>query len=272
MRGFILAAGLGTRLRPLTERVPKPLVEVGGVPLIERAIDQMREAGVVDIGVNLHHLGELIRARLGDGRALGVRLTWFDEPGEILGTGGGLKAAEDFLRGAGDQFLLANGDVWHGFDLRAVVAAHGPGQLATLAVHRTPRRPELHNVACSGPARGQVVAIADLPAGHGPSEFLGIYTGVSVLSTRLFDWLPPVKVSGLVSHGLQPAMAAGERVGFVEPAGAWFDCGTHGELLRADAHALRERKFQLDSRMRFVGRATTPIRPEDLARFRASVG
>ena len=56
----------------------------------------------------------------------------------------------------------------------------------------------------------------------------------------------------------------------IEPAGAWFDCGTHGELLRADVHALRARKFELDSRMRFVGRSTTPIRPEDLARFRAA--
>ena len=67
MRAFILAAGLGTRLRPLTETLPKPLVDVAGEPLIVRAVRQLRDAGVTEIGINLFHLGEQIPARLGDG-------------------------------------------------------------------------------------------------------------------------------------------------------------------------------------------------------------
>lgn len=245
MRGFILAAGLGTRLRPLTDHVPKPLVEVGGVPLVERTLLQMRDAGVREIGVNLFHLGELIREYVGTGERLGVRVTWFDERPHVLGTGGGLKQAEAFLRAGGPTFLLANGDVWHDFDLRAVVAAHTPESLATLVVHRTPRRPELHNVGCVGKNQGRIVHIAGQPEGAPTPEFVGIYTGLAVLSTRLLDWLPVGKVSGLVSHGLQPAMAAGEMVRFCEPEGAWYDCGTHAELLRASAHALRVRAGQV---------------------------
>lgn len=248
MRGFILAAGLGTRLRPFTDTTPKPLVEIGGEPLIERAIAQLVAAGVTEIGINVFHLGEQIIERLGTGRNLGAHLTFFDERPEVLGTGGGLKNAESFLRGDGNgQFLLANADVWHSFDLRQVIAAHQPHHLATLAVHRTPRRPELHTVSCaiegpgSGRHAGHIVQLAGKPHSVLPGDFMAIYTGVAVYSTRLLDWLPAGKVSGLVSHGLIPAMERGERVAWVEPEGAWFDCGTHAEVLRASAHALKLR-------------------------------
>lgn len=259
MRGFILAAGLGTRLRPLTEQIPKPLVEIAGQPLIERAVRQLVAAGVTEIGINLFHLGEQIPARLGDGHALGARLTYFDERPEVLGTGGGLKNAEQFLRGDGGEFVLVNSDVWHDFDLSKLTFAHQREALATMAVHRMGRRPELHNVGCvpqmAGQFKslrdGQVIHIADAPAGTDPT-FLAIYTGLAVYSTRLLDFLPTGKVSGLVTHGLVPGMAAGEIVRFFEPEGSWFDCGTHAEVLRASAHALRTRGL----RARAIGRET----------------
>lgn len=255
MRAFILAAGLGTRLRPLTETLPKPLVDVAGEALIVRAVRQLHAAGVTEIGVNLFHLGEQIPARLGDGSDYGVKLTYFDERPEVLGTGGGLKNAEVFLRGDDDHFLLVNSDVWHDFDLQKLVFAHRRGALATMAVHRMGRRPELHNVGCAPDAMtlrdGEVVHIADQPAGTDPT-FRAIYTGVAVYATRLLDFLPTGKVSGLVTHGLVPAMAAGEKVRFYEPQGCWYDCGTHAEVLRASSHALRSRGLQL----RVIGRET----------------
>jgi NDP-sugar pyrophosphorylase family protein len=264
-RGFILAAGLGTRLRPLTETVPKPLVDVAGVPLVERALLQLRQAGVHEVGINLFHLGHLIREYLGDGVRYGMRITWFDEQPNVLGTGGGLKHAESFLRAGGDTFLLANGDVWHGFDVAEILAAHVPGTLATLAVHRTLRRPELHNVGCVVDRAagveddsGRIVHIAGKPEGAASAEFDAIYTGIAAFSTRLLDWLPAGRVSGLVSHGLLPAMAAGESVRFVEPQGAWFDCGTHAELLRASLHALVARNSMLQ-RSKRATRATAPL-------------
>lgn len=242
MRGFILAAGLGTRLRPLTDVLPKPLVPVAGEPLIVRAVRQLVDAGVTEIAINLFHLGDQIADRLGDGSAWGARLSYFREGPEVLGTGGGLKNAEAFLRGGGDAFLLVNGDVWHSFDLGRLVKAHLAGSLATIAVHRAPHRPELHTVAVrqDGPAGGTVSHIRGKPA-ETPSDFNVIYSGVGVYSTRILDGLPASGPSCLVQDGMLPAMAACAQVRWLEPAGAWFDCGTRAEVLRASAYALRLR-------------------------------
>lgn len=245
MRGFILAAGLGTRLRPWTDHTPKPLVDVGGEPLIERAVRQLVAAGVTEIGVNLFHLGGQISAKLGGGSHLGARLTWFDEHPRVLGTGGGLKNAEAWLRHS-DAFLLVNADVWHDFDLGAVRRSQASGRLATMVVHRTARRPELHTVACALDRadarrdRGPIVQIAGKPAAGRHADFMAIYTGVALFSTRLLDYLPPAgEVSSLVTHALIPGLERGDAVDWVEPAGRWYDCGTHAEVLRASAVALR---------------------------------
>ncbi len=242
MRGFILAAGLGTRLRPLTDVLPKPLVPVGGQPLVERAVAQLVAAGVVEIAVNLFHLGEQIAAHLGDGSAWGAKLKYFREGPEVLGTGGGLKNAEEFLRGDGDAFMLVNGDVWHSFDLRQLAHAHRPSSLATLAVHRAPHRPELHTLAvCQDePGGGSVAHIRGRPS-QAPNDFKVIYSGIGVYSTRILDRLPASGPACLVQDGMIPAMAAGESVRWTEPLGAWFDCGTRAEVLRASAYALRLR-------------------------------
>ena len=92
MRGMILAAGLGTRLAPLTEKTPKPLIEIGGEPLIVRQILQLKEGGVSDIVINLHHLGEMIFNRVGNGGKYGVQIQYTWEK-SLLETGGGIKNA-----------------------------------------------------------------------------------------------------------------------------------------------------------------------------------
>lgn len=242
MRGFILAAGLGTRLRPLTDVFPKPLVPIGGEPLAERAVRQLVAAGIRDIAVNLFHLGEQIAEALGSGERWGAQITYFREGPQVLGTGGGLKNAEAFLRAGGDAFALVNGDVWHNFDLAALRAAHAPGALATLAVCRVPHRPELHTVSVrqDGPRTGVVAHIRGRPS-EAPSDFKVIYSGVGVYATSILDRLPAEGPSCLVQDGLIPGLAAGEPVRWIEPEGAWFDCGTRGEVLRASAFALRER-------------------------------
>ncbi len=251
MRGFVLAAGFGTRLRPLTDLLPKPMVVVGQMPLVERAVRQLAAAGITEIGVNVFHKPEAIRRHLGDGSQLGVELTWFDErellPGEApgrrtpLGTGGGLKNAETFLRGGGDAFVLVNGDAWHGFDLQGLIDAHGRDHTATLAVHRDRRRPELHLIECgddqaiAGISARPPMSVEELPLHNG--GFRAIYTGVAVYSSRLLERLPAGKVSGLVTHAIAPALREGERLCWCEPEGLWVDCGTIEEVLRADVYA-----------------------------------
>src|SRR5262249_8423600 len=105
MRAMILAAGKGTRLRPLTDTVPKPLLEVAGRPMIALPLDLLRAAGIRDVVINLHHLGGQLRAALGDGSAYGVRITYSEED-PILDTGGAIAAARDFL--IGDTFVVLN--------------------------------------------------------------------------------------------------------------------------------------------------------------------
>ncbi|HEY6598064.1 MAG TPA: sugar phosphate nucleotidyltransferase, partial [Pseudomonadales bacterium] len=109
MRGMILAAGRGERLRPLTDHTPKPLVAIAGTPLIVHQLRWLAAAGITDIVINLHHLGDAIAAALGDGAQFGVRIHYSRET-TLLETGGGIVRALPSL-GAG-PFVILNGDVW----------------------------------------------------------------------------------------------------------------------------------------------------------------
>lgn len=134
-KAMILAAGLGTRLRPLTLEVPKVLVPVGGVPLLERTLAWLRRYGIEEVAINLHHLGEKVVDYLGDGSRFGmtVMYSWEDE---LLGTAGGVKKVEYFFD---DTFVVVYGDVLTNLDLGAMVRLHTlRNAVATLAL--TPLR------------------------------------------------------------------------------------------------------------------------------------
>jgi N-acetyl-alpha-D-muramate 1-phosphate uridylyltransferase len=120
LRAMILAAGRGERMRPLTDRVPKPLLPVAGVPLIEHLVARLARAGIRDLVINLGYRGAQIRERLGDGAAHGVRIAWSEEGDPPLETGGGVFRALDRL---GDgPFLLANADVYADLDFAPLAA------------------------------------------------------------------------------------------------------------------------------------------------------
>ncbi len=131
MRAMILAAGLGTRLRPLTELLPKPMLPIANRPVLEHLLRLLRRHGVTQVVINLHWLADAVRGYFGDGRWLGMELTWSFEP-TLLGTAGGIKQAEAFLQEG--TFLVLLGDVLTDIDLTAMVADHHrTGALATLA-------------------------------------------------------------------------------------------------------------------------------------------
>ncbi len=110
MRAMILAAGRGERLRPLTDTTPKPLLEVGGKPLIEHHLERLAAAGFREVVINLSHLGDKIRETLGNGSAWGLNIRYSPEPPGALDTGGGIKQALPLL---GDSpFAVINGDVF----------------------------------------------------------------------------------------------------------------------------------------------------------------
>ena len=112
---MILAAGPGTRLRPLTDTIPKPLIEIRGAPLIEHQIGWLKGAGIEDIVINVHHLADQLVDRLGNGSHLGVRIT-FSREFELLNTGGGIVNALTHL--GLKPFVLLNGDVWTNYPFK----------------------------------------------------------------------------------------------------------------------------------------------------------
>ena len=132
MKALILSAGYGERLRPLTERIPKPLLEAGGRPLIHYPLLMLRHAGILDVAINVHHLAGQIEYALGNGRVLGMRLSYAPET-VLLGTGGPLVVLRDYF--GGESFVILNCDTILGFDLADMLRFHrARGGLATLAL------------------------------------------------------------------------------------------------------------------------------------------
>ena len=197
---MVLAAGLGTRLKPLTDHVPKCLIDVGGMPLLEAALRRLKRAGVTEAVVNAHHHVEQVAAFLVALRPLlGLRLELSRED-PVLETGGGLKKAAGFFSD-GKPFLVYNADVVTDLDLGALMAAHaGSGALATLAVRDRPSRRRLlfkaGRLAGREPGDGEALAFSGIHAA-GPG-FLARMTEEGVFS--LTDvWLRLAREGALIA-------------------------------------------------------------------------
>lgn len=221
MKAMILAAGLGTRMRPLTDHCPKPLLEAGGKPLIVHHLERLAAIGIRDIVVNVSYRAEQIVAALGDGAAYGVRLQWSREE-TPLETGGGIRQALPLLGTA--PFLLVNGDVWCELDARWLAPLGN--DLAQLVLVDNP----VHHSA------GDFHLDASDRV-HAEGQPTLTFAGISLLDPALVAGQPPgaFKLAPL----LRQAMNAG-LVGGYHHAGPWIDVGTPERLRELDAW-LRER-------------------------------
>jgi NDP-sugar pyrophosphorylase family protein len=188
MRAMILAAGKGTRLRPLTDAVPKPLLEVAGRPMIAFPLGLLRDAGIQEVVINLHHLGGQIRSGLGDGSAYGVRITYSEED-PILDTGGAIAAAREFL--SQGTFAIVNADTVIDLSLRDVMAFHRQQRaLATMVLRPDPDAARKDAVGMD--AAHRIRCILGHPPGIEPMAPAGrlMYAGIIVFEPRVFDYLP----------------------------------------------------------------------------------
>src|SRR5260370_32311289 len=137
MKALVLAAGMGERLRPLTDVTPKPMLELGGRPLIHYPLAMLKRGGITEVAINLHHLGADIQRGLGDGSSLGMKITYAPEP-VLLGTGGPLNGLREYL--PGDSFGIANSDGILDLDLAAMIAVpREPAPLATIPLFQPPK-------------------------------------------------------------------------------------------------------------------------------------
>lgn len=234
MKALVLAAGLGTRLKPFTDTHPKCLAEVGGMPLLEIALRRLARLGVRAAVVNAHHHADQVDAFLrAKGPELGLRVeVSFEDP--VLETGGGLKKAAPLLRGEG-PVLVMNSDVVTDLDLSALVAAHrGSGALATLAVLDRDSARKL--LFAGGRLVGRRSTAGDEWAGEPvPGARAFAFSGVHVCEERFLDLMTETGAFSLLKPWLRLA-GAGERLApFAHDGGLWADIGDPDKLERARA-------------------------------------
>jgi MurNAc alpha-1-phosphate uridylyltransferase len=212
---MILAAGLGSRMRPLTDHCPKPLLDVAGKPLIVRHIERLAAARFTEIVINTAHLGQMIRERLADGAEWNVHIVYSNEA-QPLETAGGIVNALPLLGDA--PFLVLNGDIWCDFPLGSLhkVLQKGLGHLVLV------NNPD-HN-----PAGDFVLNTGQLaPRGNGRGY---TFSGLSVLHPQLFaDWRSRSGEAFPLREVLLPAMATGDISGELYD-GYWLDVGTPQRL------------------------------------------
>jgi mannose-1-phosphate guanylyltransferase len=224
MQALILAGGEGTRLRPLTSTVPKPVVPLVDRPFVAFMFDWLRRHGVDDIVMSCGHLASGVRNVLGDGEAFGIRLRYVEEP-RPLGTGGALKYAERLLD---ERFLMLNGDVLTDLDVSAQIEQHErTGATATLAL--TPvEDPTAYGLVRLAPG-GAVTEFVEKPA---PDQIdtRNISAGVYVLERSVLDMLVPGE-SASIERDVFPRLVGDGLFGCVSN-GYWLDIGTPEHYLQ----------------------------------------
>ncbi len=227
---MVLAAGLGTRLRPLTLDRPKALVDVAGRPVIAYDLLLLRRYGIDEVIINLHHHGDALRAALGDGSAYGLRIEYSPED-PLLDTGGAIKNVEAFL--GTEDFLVLNGDTIIDLPLDALLAAHRTsGAAATLVLRHDPEQARY--------------GLVEIDAGHRIRRFLGrpaavadalepyMFAGVHVITPRVFRYMPAVRAFSITRHTYPAMLAAGEALYGLPFAGFWRVIDTVADRDRAE--------------------------------------
>jgi len=219
MKAMILAAGRGERLRPLTEKIPKALVEAGGKPLIGWHLERLAASGLREVVINVSHLAGQIVDALGDGARYGVRIAWSREP-EPLETAGGIANAQRLL--GAEPFLLVNGDVYCEYDFSSLFNIKLENSLAHLVLIPNPPH---HPKGDFTLERGVV--------GNAPAPRY-TYSGIAVMSPALVAGVPAGEKAPLAP--LLRAAAEQERITGELYAGLWQDVGTAERLAELRAH------------------------------------
>jgi len=225
MRALVLAAGMGERLRPLTDVTPKPMLEVGGRPLIHYALAMLKRAGITEVAINVHHLASVVQRGLGDGSALGLRITYAPEP-VLLGTGGPLNGLHKFLGGREkneNTFVIANSDTILDLDLSAMLAFHRDrAALATIALFHPANLDYYSRLEIDAGqklrrmrllARRDPLTYDDYPPALDATVAATLspymYCGVIVADRVVFDLMPPAPPWSLMSGLFAPMVAKG---------------------------------------------------------------
>ena len=211
MKAMILAAGYGKRLRPLTDMMPKPMIPIASEPLIVHQIRWLRHAGITEIVVNLHHLGDQIEKKLGHGTDLGVHITYCHEE-ELLDTGGAIANALPYLLPG--PFLVLNGDIWTNYPFKQLV------QRAADTTHLVLTPTPSHRESGDFCLEGNLVR-------RGDNNDL-VFCGIGVLTEDILRDAP-LGIFSITQDVYFKRLRYDEITGEVY-VGTWFDIGSHDQL------------------------------------------
>ena len=220
MKAMVLAAGAGTRLRPLTDAIPKPMLPIGGEPLLVHLLRWLKRYGVDEVALNLHHLPEVIQDALGDGSQLGLNLIYSFEP-ELLGTAGAVKKLAAFF----DQpFVVIYGDLLLDVDLAALIDYHQSRRaLVALGLKHTDDPTSQGMIACD--SAGKVLRFVEKPA-RWDDEQRTSNAGVYIVEPEVLQHVPADRPSDW-GHDIFPLLIAQEAPLYAQLLdGTVIDIGT----------------------------------------------
>jgi mannose-1-phosphate guanylyltransferase/mannose-1-phosphate guanylyltransferase/phosphomannomutase len=222
---MVMAAGLGTRLRPLTQYLPKPMVPIANRPVLHHLLNLLAAHDVRQIGINLHAFPELIMSYFGDGSALGLEIRWSYEP-ELLGTAGGTRKLMDFWKG--ETILVTSGDGLHDIDVTALLGHHRRcGALATIAVKPVDDPSSYGVVVLDRDSR--ILGFQEKPRRDEARSDLA-NCGVYVIEPELLERIPADTYSDFGEQVWPALVAAGEPIYGYTTMAYWNDVGSLDEL------------------------------------------
>ncbi|MFH0813449.1 MAG: NDP-sugar synthase [Pseudomonadota bacterium] len=239
MIAMILAAGFGNRMRPLSERLPKPLLPILGRPLITYTIEHLKTVSVDAIGVNVHHLAEKVASSLGNGAPWGIEIVLSREK-KILGTGGGMRTIRELFPGE-DLFLVYNGDILSDINLPGLIKQHlRRGALVTMALRDCPPK---NNVTLR--RDGTIVDFLGKLGTCQPGKDQNLtFTGISVVDASVLDRVPCEGASNIIDIYLELINCKpGSIQGYVARGNYWVDIGTPVSYLQVHRDILVDGKL-----------------------------
>ena len=236
MKVMIMAAGIGTRLRPLTDLMPKPMAPIANRPALYHILRLLRRHGLRQVVINLHHLPEAITEYFRDGSALGMEITYSFEP-QLLGTAGGVKKNAAFF--GGETFLVVSGDALTDVDLTGLIAAHRRnGSIATMAVKEV-ADPTQYGVVVADD-EGRVVAFQEKPSLEEAKSRL-CNCGMYVFEPEILAHIPEGQFDDFGRRVFPDLLRQGVPFHIYEVASYWSDVGNLREYMRGNSDALNRR-------------------------------
>lgn len=246
MKALLLAAGEGTRLRPLTADRPKAMVEIAGTPAVAYALDWLRRSGATDVAINLFHRPDTLRAFVGDGSRFGVRVRYSEEAPRVLGTAGALAPLRDFFLGE-EAFVVLYGDVLTGLDLAPVIAQHrSSASDVTIVVNRVENRAESGMVVFD--ARRRIRRFVEKPGPGEPVPSEWGNAGIYICGPAVLEYASRGSPLDFAYEVFPAMLAEHRRLGAFPTEAVVLEFGSPGRLEKA-ATAVREGRLPVPGRV-----------------------